>query len=97
MSEIRVVPNPYNISTSVTLLFSQQDRLGFLNIPGECTIKIYSELGELIYTLEHSDGSGDAYWDSRTTSGQIVVSGIYIAVIETPKGDRAFRKFAIIR
>lgn len=97
LEEIRVVPNPYNISASSRLLFSQPDRIGFLNIPGECTIKIYTELGELIYTIQHNDGSGDAYWDSVTSSSQIVVSGLYIAVIETPSGQRAIRKFVIIR
>jgi len=98
MDSIRVVPNPYNISASTTrLLFSEPDKIGFLNIPGECTIKIYSELGELIYKIDHNDGSGDAYWDSVTSFSQVVVSGVYIAVIETPQGKHAMRKFVIIR
>ncbi len=96
LSEIRVVPNPYNISGNSTVMFDN-NRIGFLNIPGDCKIKIYTELGELIYTMDHTDGSGDAYWNSLTSSNQVVVSGIYIVLIETPKGERAFRKFVVIR
>lgn len=39
-------------------------------------------MGELITTVEHTNGTGDDYWDSTTSSRQIVVSGIYIAVFE---------------
>jgi hypothetical protein len=100
MSDIRIVPNPWNISadTRQGLRFSQSDRLAFYNIPGECTIKIYTELGELIQTIEHTNGSGDAYWNSNTSSNQIIASGVYIAVIEnTLTGERAIEKFVIIR
>jgi hypothetical protein len=78
----------------------QDDRLGFLNVPGQATIQIYSELGELIDTIHHNDGSGDVYWNHTTSAGQLVVSGVYIAVItEEPRrqGERAMRKFIIIR
>jgi len=100
MDDIRVVPNPYNISAETKLGFGElaQNRLYFFNIPGRCNIKIYSELGELINTIEHTDGSGDQAWDSRTSSGQIVVSGIYIAVIENlDSGQKKIVKFVIIR
>lgn len=100
MDEIRVVPNPYNISASSELGFGElaQNRLYFFNIPGRCEIKIYSELGELIETIEHTDGSGDQAWDSLTSSGQIIVSGIYIAVIENKDtGEKKIVKFVIIR
>lgn len=100
MDNIRVVPNPYNISASRELGYGDlaQNRLYFFNIPGRCNIKIYSELGELIETIEHRDGSGDQAWDSLTSSGQIVVSGIYIAVIEDlDSGLNKIVKFVIIR
>lgn len=100
MNDIRVVPNPYNISAAKELGYGDlaQNRLFFFNIPGRCNIKIYSELGELIETIEHSDGSGDQAWDSLTSSGQIVVSGIYIALIENlDTGENKIVKFVIIR
>lgn len=100
MDSIRVVPNPFYIGAASALTFGDQNpnRLAFFNIPGQCTIKIYTEIGELIYTIEHTDGSGDAYWDSVTSSNQIVVSGLYIAVIDNHiTGQKKIIKFVIIR
>lgn len=100
MSRIRIVPNPYNISATTSLGFGelQSNRLAFYDLPGRCNIKIYSELGELINTIEHLDGTGDDYWDSVTSSNQLVVSGIYIAVFENlDTGEKKILKFVIIR
>ena len=97
LSDIRVVPNPYSISASDNLRFPG-DRIAFYNIPGQCTIKIYSELGELIKTIEHTNGSGDEFWESVTSSNQIVVSGIYIVVItDNSTGEQHITKFAVVR
>ncbi|MCU0644143.1 MAG: hypothetical protein MUC94_07755 [bacterium] len=100
LSQIRVVPNPYNISADPNrLLFpGEADKLAFYNIPGECTIKIYTETGELVKTIEHTDGSGDAYWTCTTEYQQIVVSGVYIAVVtDNETGKSQIVKFLIIR
>lgn len=114
--QVRIVPNPYNIAASNNkdngLRFDdQRDKLVFFDVPGQCTIEIYSELGELIDRIEHSDGTGDAKWDHTTSSRQIVVSGVYIAVITATedqkdpatgdfqfrKGERVIKKFVMIR
>ncbi|OYD14119.1 hypothetical protein CH333_08955 [candidate division WOR-3 bacterium JGI_Cruoil_03_44_89] len=112
MANIRVVPNPYNIKArDIQYGAGGPDRIMFLDIPAFCTIKIYTERGDLIKTLEHTDGSGDAAWESITSSRQVVVSGIYIAHFEVTKdyndpvtgellykkGEQAVRKFVIIR
>jgi hypothetical protein len=100
LSQIRVVPNPYNISADPNrLLFpGEGDKLAFYNIPGQCTIKIYTETGELIKTIEHTDGSGDAYWSCTTEYQQIVVSGVYLAVVtDHVTGQSQVVKFLIIR
>ena len=55
-------------------------------------------MGELIDTIEHTDGSGDEYWDQTTSSRQVVASGLYVAHIkDNATGDTAERKFVIIR
>jgi len=109
LSDIRVVPNPFNIGAEDLQYPGEPDKIMFLDLPGYCTIKIYTESGDLIKTLYHTDGSGDESWGdlleehSATEDGQIVVSGIYIAVIEennedgTPTGERTFVKFVIVR
>jgi len=101
LSDIRIVPNPFNASAAGKVRFPgtiDEDKIAFYNIPGECTIRIYTELGELIKTIEHTNGSGDEYWYQITSSNQIIVSGIYIAVITDKKtGENHIAKFAIIR
>ncbi|MHB2150051.1 fibronectin type III domain-containing protein [Calditrichota bacterium LG25] len=117
LDQIRVAPNPYIISAEEGRLrfpgsgTRETDKLAFFNIPGQCTIKIYTETGELIKTIEHNDGSGDEYWYATTSSNQVVVSGVYIAVIEVTqdiydnqtgellfkKGDKKTLKFVVIR
>jgi len=112
LDSIRVVPNPYNIrSTSLQFGINSPDRLGFYGLPPECTIKIYTERGDLIDTIIHNDGTADELWQSLTASRQIIVSGVYIAYFEVPrdlvdtnsgkklfsKGDNIIRKFFVIR
>lgn len=117
LDEIRVVPNPYYIgadgrgSTDPVRFADQTDKLAFYNIPGFCRIDIYTELGELVDTVVHEDGSGDDFWDHTTSARQVVASGLYIAVITVTQdvvdnntgavifqqGERAIRKFVIVR
>jgi hypothetical protein len=110
LSTIRIVPNPFNIKARNMQYGTGDptnlDRLGFFNLPPVCKIKIYTELGDLITTIDHNNGSGDDYWQSLTSSRQIVVSGLYIAYFEVTenssdghyrKGDSIFKKFIIIR
>lgn len=95
----RIVPNPYNIASANYVRWpGEQDRLGFLDIPGDCTIRIYTQTGELIKTIEHNDGSGDEFWNMTTEDRQLVVSGLYIAVIDNHEnGERVVKKFVVIR
>lgn len=110
LSEIRIVPNPFNIKarniqfgiTDVTT----RDRIAFYNLPPVCEIRIFTETGDLVKTIDHSNGSGDEYWHSVTSSNQVVVSGLYIAYFEVTqdsedgkykKGDSIYKKFIIIR
>ncbi len=101
LSQIRIVPNPFNRSAQGAVRFpgtTDEDKIAFYNIPGECTIRIYSEIGELIKTIEHTNGSGDEYWYQVTSSNQIIVSGVYIAVItDKNTGKNHMAKFVIIR
>lgn len=98
LDQVRIVPNPFNIAArDFQYGVSAEGRLMFYNIPGECTIRIYTERGDLIKTITHTDGSGDEEWKSITSSRQVVTSGLYIAQIETPSGESTIQKFMIIR
>ena len=98
LDDIRVVPNPYNISArDVQYPGDDVNKIMFLNIPGQCTIKIFTERGDLIETIDHNDGSGDEEWFLLNSARQRIVSGLYIAYFETPDGKSTYEKFMIIR
>jgi len=104
LSKIRVVPNPFNAKAENVQFVGAPNRIVFMNLPPVCTIKIYNFSGDLVKTLEHTDGSGDEAWIDpthqhymTTTSGQVVVSGLYIAHITTSDGKSTDVKFLIVR
>ena len=104
LSSIRVVPNPYNLASDTDVRFGdQENKIAFYGLPGEATIQIYTEIGELVETIEHTDGSGDEIWNLTTSSRQLIVSGIYFAVITNNDsesdsfGEQITRKIVIIR
>jgi hypothetical protein len=103
LEDIVVVPNPYNLGAKELQYPGEPNKIMFLELPPVCTIKIYTESGDLIKTIEHTSGSGDEAWGETALAhmtseiGQIVVSGIYIANFKTPDGASINRKFVIIR
>jgi len=99
LDAIRVVPNPFNIRRTGTALdyLGEDDMLMFLDVPGQCTIRIFTERGDLVKTIDHGDGSGDQVWRLSTDSRQTLVSGIYLAHFEMADGRSTYRKFLIIR
>lgn len=104
MSKIRIVPNPYNINDPlVKQYFSQPGidlrRLTFYNLPGTVTIRIFTENGDLIKTINHSSpqSDGSTGWDMITDSQQVISSGIYIAVFQKPDGEISYQKFIVVR
>ncbi len=84
MEQIRVVPNPYDIRARLYQYgtTSQYDRINFYGLPPMCKLKIFTENGELIWQYDHVNNMGSESWDSRTSSGQIVASGVYILYVE---------------
>ncbi len=112
LESIRIVPNPYSVRLSRDLQYTgEEDKIMFLDIPGYCKIKIYTERGDLVEEIDHDNGSGDHAWNSISLSRQVVVSGIYIAhftvtqdhidldtgTVLYKKGETAIRKFIVIR
>jgi hypothetical protein len=121
LSDIRVVPNPYNYGArEIQFAGLEENKIMFLNIPPLCTIKIYTVSGDLVKTIDHNnllDQSGDASWGtqprgySTTDTGQLMVSGVYIAYIKVTedyhdpdtddilyrKGESTTVKFVVVR
>ena len=103
VSDFRIVPNPVNFASDETVRIiidgdPTRGQVEFLDIPGQCTISIYTEIGELVKRIEHSNGSGNASWNLLTSSRQPVVSGIYIVhIIDNDSGEVDVKKLVVVR
>ncbi len=102
MSRIRIVPNPYNINDPlVKLYYSDKDgrQINFYNLPGSVTIRIFTENGDLIKTIDHYSPQSDGYerWDMITDAQQVISSGVYVAVFQKPNGEVSYHKFIVVR
>ena len=73
----------------------------FVNLPPRCKISIFSLDGDLIDFLEHDKPPGDPSamhesWDLLSRNTQLVTSGIFYWIVETPGGDSQIGKLVII-
>jgi len=101
LNKIRVVPNPYIVSSLYEREFGELRReplrqIQFVNLPAECTIYIFTIDADLIKTINHNSTNGTEVWDLRTEGGRELAAGIYIYVVKTKDSDFKER-FAIIK
>ncbi|MBE0431893.1 T9SS type A sorting domain-containing protein [candidate division WOR-3 bacterium] len=100
---VKVVPNPYIIANEWQTR-SVQRRVRFINLPNECTIRIFNLNGELVRTLKHRETSaggvpndlgGDEWWNVLNDFDQLVASGVYIFHVQSDVGEQV-GKFVIV-
>ncbi len=102
---VRVVPNPY-VVTNEWERHRDFRKLKFINLPGNCTIRIYNMAGDLVRTLVHTQtkpdvgGSpgqygGDEDWDLLNESRQKPAPGTYFFHVESESGNQV-GKFVLI-
>jgi hypothetical protein len=107
---VAVYPNPYRIDADYVGMgyedpdgsgFTQFDRrIWFSDLPGKCTIRIFTLDGDLVRQLEYdpsTNTSGVVYWDLISRNTQAVVSGIYIYVVDADNGHHELGKIAIVK
>ena len=101
---VKVVPNPYIVHNEWQQS-SMQRKLKFINLPANCTIRIFNLNGELVKTIKHTASSGtgvgndlggDEWWDLLSENRQLVASGVYIFHIQSDVGEQV-GKFVIIQ
>jgi hypothetical protein len=105
--QVVIVPNPYSVSTGFENMLNwpgAPNEIRFMNLPGYCTLKIYTATGDLIKTIPHVTGSGDEAWvNLRTDGNQYPASGVYILVVDEVKDlnnnplPKKMYKFVIVR
>jgi hypothetical protein len=101
-NKARVVPNPATVAAGGLGFAGTPNKILFVNLPVKCTLRIYTETGDLVRTIDHY-GTADHEWDQRTDDNQYVTSGIYILAVTEGEGlngqplDNQFVKFVLVR
>jgi hypothetical protein len=101
LERIKVVPNPYIVSSLYEEEFGQTRRepirqMKFNNLPSRCSITIFTMDGDKLITLEHDSDNGTLTWDLRTSAGREIASGVYIYLVKTDSAEHIGR-FAVIK
>jgi hypothetical protein len=106
-----VYPNPYRVDENYRLYYEgwenpdihpeRQKALHFTNLPGPCTIRIFSIDGDLVDTIEHEcadisePGCMHETWDLVSRNDMAITSGIYYFQVDSEFGSE-IGKFVII-
>lgn len=104
LSKIAVVPNPYISANAwekrnLNQTGRGERRLDFIHLPVKCTIRIYTIAGQLIKTLEKTNGAedGTVTWNLISDDGTDLAYGLYIYHVDAPGIGEYIGKFAIIK
>ena len=98
VDRVTVWPNPY-YGYNPEERDALDRRVMFSHLPqeGPATIRIFALDGTLVRTIKHNDtGSQHTYWDMKNNFELPVASGMYIAHVETNRGDKIL-KLAVIQ
>ncbi len=104
LENVYVVPDPYVVSASWEKpLFNQtgrgERRIDFVNLPPECTIRIFNTAGKLVQTIHHDSPmeDGTESWDLVSKDGLTVSFGVYIYHVDAPGVGEKLGKFTLIK
>lgn len=103
LDKVAVVPNPYvgaaSWEPSSIEVGRGERRIHFINLPRQCTIRIYTVSGKLVETIEHNStiDNGQEPWNMVSKDGMDIAFGIYIYHIDAPGVGEKIDKFAIIK
>ena len=98
LSLINVVPNPYYGHSA----YERQridNYIKIVNLPPQCTIRIYTINGTLVRTLKKdTDATTDMLWDLKNGKNISIASGLYIIHIDVPGvGEKILKWFGVMR
>ena len=98
VDSIKVWPNPY-YGYNPEERDALDRRVMFTHLPeeGPVTVRIFALDGTLVRTMHHNDaGTQHLSWDMKNNYELPVASGMYVAHVETNKGDKIL-KLAVIQ
>ena len=101
LERVKVVPNPYLISSLYEPDFGIIRRepirqIRFTNLPSDCTIYVFNVAGDKVQTIEHHSDNGTESWDLRAAGGREIAPGVYLFLVKTDTAQKLGR-FAVIK
>lgn len=103
LDKIAVVPNPYVGAASwepATVEVGRGERrIYFINLPRQCTIRIYTISGKHVKTIEHNSNvdNGQEAWNLISKDGMEISYGVYVYHVDAPGIGEKIDKFAVIK
>ncbi len=97
LARVHTVPDPYYV-TSAFEATTTAKIIKFVNLPQDCTIRIYTTSGVLVRILKHSSTAfgGEEQWDVRNRNNQFVASGVYFYHVTADNGETTVGRMTII-
>jgi hypothetical protein len=94
---MNVVPNPYYAYSNYE--FNKLDNVvKIVNLPDQCTVKIYTVNGTLVRTYKKDSPVTSIDWDLKNYAGIPIASGVYLIHVNIPGGcDRVLKWFGVVR
>lgn len=107
LDSVYVVPNPYHVKAVRLYPGQLLNYLKFVGLPAACRIRIFTQNGDLIATIDHElqfPPSSSERWEMRTFMNQTIASGLYVYVVDkcrdhnnNPIDNTKVGKFTVIR
>jgi len=101
LGKVYVIPNPLIVTSGLNPNSSDPngdvtDKVQFVGLTQDCTIRVFSYSGQLINTIHHQRNTYGNPWYQISRNSQLLASGVYYFVVEDMSGARAHGKFVII-
>lgn len=104
LADVAVVPDPYIVTeiwepSSPYLAGRGPMAVHFINLPGQCTIRIFTVQGYLVDTIQHHTDmtNSTAVWDLMTKDNMHIAPGHYIYHVDAPGIGTKIGRFTIIK
>lgn len=101
LQRVYAVPNPFRSGTSRITADNYHnypdDFIRFVNVPADCTIRVYTVSGDLVWWHTHQGGTGNVEWDTKNGYEELVASGVYVYRLEASGGGSVYGRITIIR
>ncbi len=101
LRRVYAVPNPYRTGGSRLTTDNYHNfpdnKVRFVNVPQNATLKIFTVAGDLVYETVHNGSKGNVEWDGRNRGNEPVASGVYIFRVVEPGGNGVYGRLVVIR